>query len=122
MEFAKIAYSACPICYGTMAMQVDNGALTYFCPKCNYKRQENMFDSFNTAFLNGSPIVIVLGNHVEVAKDNSINRLVFTNETVDTLQITEEGILVTKGNASEFISMNQVFSISTSTDSEGTEE
>ena len=81
-----------------------------------------MFDSFTTAFLNGSPIVIVLGNHVEVAKDNSINRLVFTNETVDTLQITEEGILVTKGNASEFISMNQVFSISTSTDSEGTEE
>lgn len=81
-----------------------------------------MFDNFNTAFLNGSPIVIVLGSHVEVAKDNSINRLVFTNETVDTLQITEEGILVTKGNASEFISMNQVFSISTSTDSEGTEE
>ena len=38
MEFAKIAYSACPKCYGTMAMQVDNGALTYFCPSCNYKR------------------------------------------------------------------------------------
>lgn len=75
-----------------------------------------MFDSFNTAFLNGRPIVIVLGNHVEVAKDNSINRLVFTNETVDTLQISEEGILVTKGAASEFISMNQVFSISASTE------
>lgn len=81
-----------------------------------------MFDSFNTAFLNGSPIVIVLGNHVEVAKDNSINRLVFTKESVDTLQITEKGILVTKDNASEFISMNQVFSISANTNSEGTEE
>lgn len=81
-----------------------------------------MFDSFNTAFLNGRPIVIVLGNHVEVAKDNSINRLVFTNESVDTLQITEEGILVTKGSASEFISMNQVFSISASTEDADTED
>lgn len=81
-----------------------------------------MFDSFNTAFLNGRPIVIVLGNHVEVAKDNSINRLVFTNETVDTLQITETGILVTKGSASEFISMNQVFSISSSTAEEEDEQ
>lgn len=73
-----------------------------------------MFDSFNTAFLNGRPIVIVLGSHVEVAKDNSINRLVFTKDTVDTLEISEKGILVTKGNASEFIAMSQVFSISSS--------
>lgn len=80
-----------------------------------------MFDNFNTAFLNGSPIVVVLGNDVEVATDNKVSRLVFTNQSVDTLEISEKGILVTKDAATEFISMSQVFSISTST-SEGTEE
>ena len=75
-----------------------------------------MFDHFNTAFLNGSPIVVVLANEVEVASDNKINRLVFNNQTVDTFEVSETGILVTKGNSSEFIAMSQVFSLSTSTE------
>jgi hypothetical protein len=75
-----------------------------------------MFDHFNTAFLNGSPIVVVLANEVEVASDNKINRLVFNNQTVDTFEVSETGILVTKGTSSEFISMSQVFSLSTSTE------
>lgn len=74
-----------------------------------------MFDHFNTAFLNGSPIVVVLANEVEVASDNKISRLVFNNQTVDTFEVSETGILVTKGTSSEFISMSQVFSLSTST-------
>lgn len=75
-----------------------------------------MFDHFNTAFLNGSPIVVVLANEVEVASDNKINRLVFNNQTVDTFEVSETGILVTKGTSSEFIAMSQVFSLSTSTE------
>ena len=73
-----------------------------------------MFDHFNTAFLNGSPIVVVLGGPVEVANETAINRLVFNKESVDTLEVNEKGILVAKGEAVEFISMSQVFSLSTS--------
>ena len=76
--------------------------------------RKQMFDHFNTAFLNGQPVVVVLGNEVEVANENKINRLVFTKETVDSLEVSESGILVTKGMAAEFISMSQVFSLSTS--------
>lgn len=79
-----------------------------------------MFEHFNIAFLNGSPIVIVLAKEVEVAADNKISRLVFTNETVDTLEVSSKGIMVTKDYSSEFISMSQVFSISTNI--EGIEE
>lgn len=78
--------------------------------------RKQMFDHFNTAFLNGQPVVVVLGNEVEVANENKINRLVFTKDTVDSLEISESGILVTKGMAAEFISMSQVFSLSTSID------
>lgn len=78
--------------------------------------RKQMFDHFNTAFLNGQPVVVVLGNEVEVANENKINRLVFTKETVDSLEVSESGILVTKGMAAEFISMSQVFSLSTSID------
>lgn len=78
--------------------------------------RKQMFDHFNTAFLNGQPVVVVLGNEVEVANENKINRLVFTKDTVDSLQVSESGILVTKGMAAEFISMSQVFSLSTSID------
>lgn len=74
-----------------------------------------MFDHFNTAFLNGKPVVVVLGNDVEVANDNKINRLVFNNQTVDTFEVSEAGVMVTKGDSAEFISMSQVFSLSTST-------
>ena len=108
----------CPSCRGTMVYTWAAGGFKFNCPKC--KRQEMMFEHFNIAFLNGSPIVIVLAKEVEVAADNKISRLVFTNETVDTLEVSSKGIMVTKDYSSEFISMSQVFSISTNI--EGIEE
>lgn len=71
-----------------------------------------MFEKFNHAFLNGESLVIVLAHDIQVSEETAISRLILNKDTVDSVDVTESGILVTKGEDMEYISMNQVFSIS----------
>lgn len=71
-----------------------------------------MFEQFNHAFLNGESLVIVLAHDIQVSEETAISRLILNKDTVDSVEVAENGILVTKGKDMEYISMNQVFSIS----------